>query len=934
MRRAKKSNLLEAAVKQVRRLRDETLRDLQHPTQAAKQDLASAVRLLTDRASTDEQFADLYAQSLVSGAIALHLLKLPSANWSISRIANLAGPILSEIVERCPAVLDEMRCDGYCTEPESSSPEKTHFDGDDLALGIYESLLHAMHGRDRLKYGVFYTPRVLARFVITKVDEVLRQQFALENGLADLASWGDMQERFPQMIPSQDTQKDAPWIRILDPATGTGVFLTEAIRLIHETLVKEWNKCGLGVEAIRRSWSRYVSLRLLPRIAGVELLMPACIVTVFRIAHLLEETGCASEDCGPLQIAAADTLQGPETSESCSNASEVVAGAIQTARRLRYDFRPTVILGNPPFSGVSHNRSQWINRLLREPHGPDGGYFQVDGKPLGERKHWLQDDYVKFIRYGQWCIEQNDCGILAFITNRGYLDNASFRGMRQQLLRTFPKVSILDLHGSSKNHLNHAKNPPDGNIFPIATGVAVGLFSRPPYRDDSTTRYSELHGSRAEKLSRLGSQEALSEAGISPQSPFYLLRPSRILHCPAYDAGVRLDQAMPVFSTAAVTARDRFLVGFSRQEVLDRMQIFRDLRIPDDEIRRRFFTRGRSPKYMPGDTRGWKLTDARCRVAEDPQWDQHVIECWYRPFDRRWIYWADWMIDWPRTAVMHHLKAAGNLALITRRQMLSSRPCNFFWVSDTVVIDGIIRSDNRGTEAVFPLRLRRNPTTGPHPSTDSPNFAPPFVAAIESSTGCRFENRSPQDAPPENLPKTICADDLAGYIYGLFNSENYRDYYAENLRVDFPRILIPGSEMLFRNISELGKQLFDLHLSRSLGTSHRTPAPNQLEIPESPAFQLKNADPHWKSEQICAANQVVISDVPREVWDYSVGSHHVCRKWLRDRAHLPQKSITLWEYREVLERIDGTRRLSQKIDAAIAACGGWPSAFNMSAKQA
>ncbi len=78
----------------------------------------------------------------------------------------------------------------------------------------------------------------------------------------------------------------------------------------------------------------------------------------------------------------------------------------------------------------------------------------------------------------------------------------------------------------------------------------------------------------------------------------------------------------------------------------------------------------------------------------------------------------------------------------------------------------------------------------------------------------------------------------------------------------------------------------------------------------------------------------MISDVPREVWDYSVGSHHVCRKWLRDRAHLPQKSITLWEYREVLERIDGTRRLSQKIDAAIAACGGWPSAFNMSAKQA
>jgi predicted helicase len=930
MRRVKKSNILEAAVKQVRRLRGETLRDLQH----SKRELACAIRLLTNRDSTDEQFADLYAQSLVSGAIALHLLRLPSANWNIAKIANLAGPILSEIVERCPTVLDEMRCDGFGTELENTPPETTDSDGDDLALGTYERLLNALHGRDRLKYGVFYTPRVLARYVITKADEVLRQQFALENGIADLASWGDMQERFPQLIPSADAQNDSPWIRILDPAAGTGVFLTEAIQLIHETLVQQWNKCGLGVEAIRQSWSRYVSLRLLPRIAAIELLMPACIVTVFRVAHVLEKTGCTGEDCGPLQIAAADTLQGPEAGQSCSNVPEAVAGVIQTARRLRYGFRPTVILGNPPFSGVSHNRSEWINRLLREPNGPNGGYYEVDGKPLGERKHWLQDDYVKFIRYGQWCIEQSNCGLLAFITNRGYLDNTSFRGMRQQLLRTFPKVSILDLHGSSKNHLNHTKRLPDGNIFPIATGVAIGLFSRPPHPDDSTTHYSELHGSRDEKLRRLGNREAFCEASISPQSPYYLLRPSRFLDCPAYDAGIRLDQAMPVFSTAAVTARDRFLVGFSRKEVLDRMQIFRDLRIPDDEIRGRFFTRGRSPKYQAGDTRSWNMADARRRAAEDPHWDQHVIECWYRPFDRRWIYWADWMIDWPRTAVMHHLKAPGNLALITRRQMLSSRPCNFFWVSDTVVIDGIIRSDNRGTEAVFPLRLRQNCTTETAPSTDSPNFAPSFISAIEFSTGCRFETRTPKKSSLGNIPKTICADDLAGYIYGLFHSENYRECYAENLRVDFPKILIPGSETLFRNISELGKQLVDLHLSCSHGNSQRTTAPNCLEPQELPTFQLTNADPHWESEQIRAANHVLISNVPREVWDYSVGSHHVCRKWLRDRAHLPHKASTFGDYREILERIDATLELSQEIDAVIAACGDWPSAFNTSAKQA
>lgn len=939
MRRVNKSNLLGTAVQQVQRLRSQTLSDLQHSSGAAKRDLALAIRLLTNRDSSDEQFADLYAQSLVCGAIALHLLKLPSGSWNMPRIASLAGPILGKFIERCPAVLDDMRCDGFGAERESTILDSQSIAGDDLALGTYEMLLQALHGRDRLKYGVYYTPRPLARYVVEQTDGILREQFALENGLADLATWGDMLDRFPQMISPTDIGTSSTWIRILDPATGTGVFLTETIQLIHETLANRWNKADLSAEAKCESWNRYVSAHLLPRIAGIELLLPACVVTVLRIAHVLTTTGCTSDDCGPLQIAAADTLQGPEANRACTSMPEAIVGEIGAARRLRYEFHPTVILGNPPFSGVSQNRSEWITRLLREPDGPDGGYYQVDGKPLGERKHWLQDDYVKFIRYGQWCIEQNGCGILAFITNRGYLDNASFRGMRQQLLRTFPRVSIVDLHGSSKNHLHHAKCESDGNIFPIATGVAIGLFSKPPHHDESTTDYSELHGSRAEKLRRLGNRETIQEERIFPQTPYFLLRPSRILACPAYEAGFRLDHAMPVCSTAAVTARDRFVVGFSPDEVLERVRIFRDLRIPDDEIRHRFFTRGRSPNYQAGDTRSWSLSDARRRVAEDPNWEQHVTECCYRPFDRRWIYWADWMIDWPRTAVMRHLQRQGNLALITRRQMLSSRPCNFFWVADTVVIDGVIRSDNRGTEAVFPLYLSPASGDASGPSSDIPNFAPAFLSALEQSTGCDFVSRSPNNIALENnaledVRGTICADDVAGYIYGLFHSDNYREHYAENLRVDFPRILVPGSEQLFRNISALGRRLVDLHLARSLGVLHDGVGSNLSQIQKLPTLQLTNSDPHWESEQIRVADDVVIAHATREVWDFSVGSHHVCRKWLRDRAQSAFHASTLEKYRDIVDRIDATLRVSREIDAAIAACGNWREAFNASAKQA
>ncbi|MBI2477204.1 MAG: hypothetical protein HYV60_00690, partial [Planctomycetia bacterium] len=94
----------------------------------------------------------------------------------------------------------------------------------------------------------------------------------------------------------------------------------------------------------------------------------------------------------------------------------------------------TVVLGNPPFRGISSNPSSWIGKLLRGTapgDRPAASYYEVDGEPLRERKLWLQDDYVKFMRYAQWQIERTGVGVLGFVTNHGYLDNATFRGMRQ-----------------------------------------------------------------------------------------------------------------------------------------------------------------------------------------------------------------------------------------------------------------------------------------------------------------------------------------------------------------------------------------------------------------------------------------------------------------------------------------------------------------------
>ena len=129
-----------------------------------------------------------------------------------------------------------------------------------------------------------------------------------------------------------------------------------------------------------------------------------------------------------------------------------------------------VVVGNPPYSGHSANKNPWIEGLVKD-------YYKVDGQPLGEKNpKWLQDDYVKFIRFGQWRIDQTHQGILAFITNHGCLDNPTFRGMRRSLEQTFDQIYVIDLHGNTKKKEISPDGSKDENVFDIQQGVSISLM--------------------------------------------------------------------------------------------------------------------------------------------------------------------------------------------------------------------------------------------------------------------------------------------------------------------------------------------------------------------------------------------------------------------------------------------------------------------------
>ncbi|MCK4593203.1 N-6 DNA methylase, partial [bacterium] len=302
---------------------------------------------------------------------------------------------------------------------------------------FYETFIGAYDRKMKKARGVYYTPQPVISYIVRSIDYLLRERFGKRDGLADKN------------------------VYILDPACGTGSFLLEVLRLIRGRIP-------------RAGWSDYVRKYLLHRLFGFELLMAPYIISHLKLGLYLKETGFEFDSRERLGVYLTNTLE-PEVGEQ---ERWSFAGAIAEegwrAQKVKQEEPIMVVLGNPPYSYESANTGEWITSLVRD-------YYQVDGQPLGERNpRGLQDDYVKFLRFSQWRIEQTGHGIVGMITNHGYLDNPTFRGMRQHLMQAFSEIYVLDLHGNAKKKEVCPDGSKDENVFDIQQGVAIGVFVKTP----------------------------------------------------------------------------------------------------------------------------------------------------------------------------------------------------------------------------------------------------------------------------------------------------------------------------------------------------------------------------------------------------------------------------------------------------------------------
>lgn len=817
--------------------------------------------------------ADGFAQMVVCG-LATSLLRReslePAATWLLAQAREWQQPAMREVFTAAGWLAGTCRwlSDEEIVLLRDAVAMFAAVGGEPGGGGsLFEPFL-AYHGAEqRKRKGVYFTPREIVDYILAEVDRQLRRVFGKADGIADA------------------------YVTLLDPAAGDGAFLTAAVKLIHKRFTESYERESTSANERSQRWNDYVVQSLLPRLRGIELMPASCFLAHLNIAAALAETGFTFNEPARLEVHLGNALTGPTAEPLTGSNDECI-----------------VVIGNPPFSYLSENDSDWIKGLIRGDRG-QSGYLEFDGERLGERKTWLHDDYVKFLRYAQWQVEQVGRGIVAFVTNHGYLDNATFRLLRRRLMSVFPRISVVDLHGSRKKGEVSPTGERDENVFGLDQGIAIGFFRRPSVggeRQTTMVEHAELWGSKRDKLQTLGdwlasTSDATHFQPLQPAAPDFRWIPASATTLAEYQQAIRLPELMPVYTTAPVTARDGLVVAFSEQELLARIQRFCDLSIPDEAIRREFFPTARSARYPAGDTRGWKLAEVRRRLAEESDLRPFVRRVLYRPFDWRYAFWHEAMIDWPRAEVMRHLsdwpatnEGQNNLALIARRQMLPARPCTYFWITDSLTLDGVIRSDNRGSEAVFPQRL---------------------LPRGEASASLNLD--------VDRIPANVSSEDVLAYSYALFHSPTYRLRYAGELHRDFPRVVWPKSNELFTSLADIGRQLIELHLFRHPATAQQVFDPPAHNAATSHTIE----SPQWRDGTVFLNPATPLAKASQPAWQFLVGGHQVLRKWLVDRRG---RSLTAEErstYQAIVTLVEATLELVPQIDRVVEEAGGWPDAF-------
>lgn len=849
--------------------------------------------------TTVADFADVYAETIAYGLFAARLHDTSLNTFSRAEALELlprSNPFLRSLFgyiaglqqdEGIAWVIDEL-CEMFrAADLHAILKDFGKFTGrNDPFLHFYETFLGEYNPAKKKARGVWYTPEPVVNFIVRAVDDVLKTEFGLADGLADTSKvtvdWDTGQtdnKGKPVTI-----KKEVHRVQVLDPATGTGTFLAEVIKLV----------AGRVKGIAPGQWSGYVEQDLIPRLHGFELLMASYAMCHMKLDMMLTELGYKPSGTPPrLGVYLTNSLEEGEV-VSQNLFAQWIANEAKGANTIKRDQPIMCVIGNPPYSNSSANMGSWIRSQI-EPYKKD----------LNETRIHLDDDYVKFIRLSELFMSRMESGVVAMITNNSFLDGASHKTMRRHLMKTYSAIYVLNLFGDARNDVGRSLRCNDENIFDIQQGVCITVMIKNNKESDdlAKTYYASWPGSRVEKYDLLWS-ENISEKEfeiLMPREPDLRLTNADYSNSDSYESGFRLNEFFETFSSGIQSKRDGVCIADSPAEMAAALAVFRDNSV--ESIRTEF--------ALGEDGRDWTIAAAKAEVVRA---DGQIVPINYRVFDRRWTYYTGrsrHFLGYPRHEVMQHIVGHENLLLVVNRQTARD-DFSFVSVTNVVTCHGTHYLGNRGQDYACPLYLY--PPDGTLDPTIRVNFNPKLYADIREAAGLTGLLVAPdgtdgfRKATGEDRPDEVKVFD---YIYGVLHCPAYRETYREFLKIDFPRVPYPPSPDIFRRISEQGEALRRLHLMEDAA------------IGETPfVFLGEEGDsvvdkPRLEDGKVWINATQAFAGVSQTAWDFHIGGYQPAQKWLKDRKGRQLSWDGIRHYQKIIKILGETDRIMREIDLPL-----------------
>lgn len=755
-------------------------------------------------------------------------------------------------------------------------------------MHFYETFLASYDPKLREVRGVYYTPAPVVNFIINAIDEVLKQDFNHKKGL------------------SEALDKN---ITLLDFATGTGTFLLESFRK--------------ALEPINKNSVNYNPKALIDKFCGFEFL-----IAPYTIAHLKlsqsfkEEFNPPLNDNESLKIALTNTLYSKSISKEQDNQNTLftladLTNEFKKAQKIKEE-QILIITGNPPYSGASSNKGLYEDEikisyglepskanLSKEQKEYINLYFQGKTKQntstfktiyekhkLENEKNpkWLLDDYVKFIRFAQSKIDSQESGIFAFISNNGFLDNPTFRGMRYSLMQSFDKIYILNLHGDTRKKEKAPDGSKDDNVFDIIQGVSINIFIKQISKAKNTKiYYHDLYGKRKDKYEFLYENDlnSIKWTLVKNNEPFYLFLPQNNDLLEEYNKGISVKDMFMLSGVGICSKRDNIVFHNKKENLI---QLLKDFNTKTKDDLYKIYDIGE-------DSGGWKLEWA-IKDIKNIKFENSIYKVNYRPFDFKYTCYTGkncGLMARPVYDIFEHFLENENIGLICNRTV-SLQTFNHSFITQHITDLHILETGN-ASAYIFPLYLYPTDRSKKFLKKENPNF---------NEENFKESFRTFID---ELYKEKFSPEDILGYIYAVLFHKNYREKYLDFLKIDFPKIPFVENKKTFKNLSKLGLKLLNLHLLKDDELNSNVGEALFKSI-KNKNFKIQKIKYNKDTKELFINESLYFNKVSPEIYEFKIGGYAVLDKYLKSHKEedIDHKHFTL-----IIQTLDETLKIQDEI---------------------